>query len=218
MIIIALMLFGVFVAYTYIGFQTSKFHYASDFTYVLFKFRILLGTVALGYFATMLSNFYISFPLIGTYLDAFTSVVSVGFVRNLLAMISTIWITFALAMLPFNHTVFNVEDDSINEERTKSLTELHHMVYGIPFYVMFVVFSLNLFFFLIALCVRDEEVKSWADSEGDEGGWMRFPPLKKLAENWKKVRPTLGFHFYVTADNADEADSITSNVNWFKWQ
>ena len=123
MIIIALLLFGVFVAYTYIGFQTSKFHYASDFTYVLFKFRILLGTVAMGYFAAILSNFYSSFPFIGTYLDAFTGVVSVGFVRNLLALISTIWITFALAMLPFNHTVFNVEDDSINEERTKKHTK-----------------------------------------------------------------------------------------------
>ena len=214
MIVIVLLLFGVFVAYTFIGFQTSKFHYAADFDYVMFKFRVLLGTVALGYFGAILSNFHDKLPLIGRYVNALANVVAVDFVRNLIALISMIWITFALAMLPFNHTVFNVEDGSINEERTKSLTQLHQLVYGMPFYALFVIFSLNLFFFILAICVRDEEIEEWTD--GGEG-WTSFPPLKKLSANWQNIRPTLGFHFYVPEEGEEGGEGITSKVSWFKW-
>lgn len=197
MLVIVALVLGIFISYTFIGFQTNKYNYSADFSFIMFKFKILLGTIALGYFTAILSNFYDSFPIemCGKIINAIMNVVAIDWIRALIAFISSIWVIFALAMLPYNHTVFNVEDNSIDVDRTNQLKQMHQLVYGTPFYVLFIIFSINLFFFIMALCVRNDEMKEWINDTNST--WKQYPPFPRLIENWQKVRPSFGFHFYV---------------------
>lgn len=203
MLIIVALVLGVFISYTFIGFQTNKYNYSADFSFIMFKFKILLSTIALGYFLTIFSGFYNKFPLIGNLINAVLNIVMIDWVRALIAFVSSIWIIFALAMLPYNHTVFNTEDNSINKDRTDKIREMHKLVYGTPFYVLFIIFSINLFFFIISLCVRndgDEEMSAWVDNP--EGTTFDYPPIKKLVNNFKNINPSFGFHFYVAEESS----------------
>lgn len=211
MLVIAVLIFGVLVAYTFIGFQTTTYKYAADFDFLTFKFRVMLGTIALGYFCTILSTFYTFFPVLGRFIDVFANTLSTTIMRNFVAFLSVIWMTFALAMLPFNHTVLNVEDGSVNDERSHDLMKLHQLVYGLPFYTLFMFFAINLFMFILAMCVRNSEVNEWISSES---GWAEYPALKKLTSNWKNLRGTLGWHFYIDDPAAGNEEG---NVSWFKW-
>ena len=190
---IVLILIGVFTAYTFIAFQSQTHKYAGDFTYIMLKTGMIIATVSVGYFSFLFSGHQRKFPLIGPYVAALQETVAVPIVRQLVLLISALWFVLAVSLLPFNHTVYNAADMTVNEPRTRQLMTAHRIVYTAPFYILFVLLMLNIFFMLVALCVRDEENVEWIANS--EAKYAEHPVLKKITSNWKHMNMNLGFFF-----------------------
>ena len=191
--VIVMLLLGIFTAYAYIAFQSQTNHHAADFKFILFKTTIIVSTMSIGYFSFLLSGNQAKFPIIGSYVAAIQEVVTVPAIRQIVVFVSAVWFVLALSLLPFNHTVYNTLDDSVNAARTAQITTMHRLVYAVPFYIIFVVFSINLFFTLIAVCVRDTENVEWGES--DDRRYRKHPVLRKIQSNWKNMNMNVGFFF-----------------------
>lgn len=198
---IVIILIGIFTAYTFIAFQSQAYKYVGDFRYIMLKTGIIISTISVGYFSFLLSGHQRKFPLIGPYVASLQEAVAVPIIRKLVLLISAVWFALAVSLLPFNHTVYNAADTTINEPRTRQLMTAHRIVYTAPFYILFIILMFNLFFMLVALCLRDEENAEWfANSEAK---YAEHPVLKKITSNWKHMNMNVGFFFDRPESNAN---------------
>ena len=205
-IIIILFLLGLITAYVFIALNQSKYTFSGDYKFVMFKFAILISTIALGFLTTAFSPYIESFPMIGSKIAGLYRIVDYNVIKKIILYISCLWFIFAIALLPFGHTIISTETGIVDNDRTKQLTIFYSAIYTTPYYILFTLFSLNLFFFIVSLSDWNH-AKSYEGELGEKNETFNdyFQKVKQKMEN---IKPTLGFYFH--RDNGEGSSDTNS--------
>lgn len=136
-------IFALCTSYMFITMNNSSYSYIADYKFILFKILIVISTIALGFFTTVLSCTLYATPLkdaIAAY-DFTTN----HLVQTFLLYISSIWMALAIALLPFNHTVYDAATGAVDVDRTQQLHVVQQTVYSGPYYMFMILMGFFLF-------------------------------------------------------------------------
>jgi len=210
---IVLYLFALCTSYMFITMSSSKFNYTGDYKFVGFKALIVISTIALGFFITAFSCFIYALP--------FQSVKNFDFTRNHLVKtfmiyLSSVWMALAVALLPFGHTVYNVDNGAVDKDRTGQLNIMHQVVYTGPYYLFMILFSIMLFIVFVAVGhTYNRTPWKYVENGGDGGGSMK--QVAKIMKYAMGVRSTFGFYFRLDKDKynkmTEDMGQSTTNGN-----
>ena len=195
---IVLYIFALCTSYMFISLNASKYNYAGDYKFILFKLQILIATIALGFFVTLFSCFVYALP--------FKSVRSFDITRNhlvqtFLLYFSSVWMALAVALLPFGHTVYNTESGAMDKDLSTQLNIMHQVVYSGPYYAFMTVFSVMLFVAFVAIGHTYNHTP-WKHTEGGTSGSVRN--IFKVLKYAMGVRSTFGFYFRLDPDKYEK--------------
>ena len=221
--VVIVFLLGLITAYLFIAFQARKYVFSSDYTFLFFKFGMVISTIALGYFTTLFAPFIENCPWIGpTFHTGLTNAMESSHCRLFLKMLSGIWFCFAMALLPFGHTIINAETQDVDRERTQQLQMFYRTIYAVPYYLMMIVFSLNFFMFVVAIGMSNDKDSGDGDMGEQAGGGEsdtvrpRTPKHnlgggassigEALRTSFTTITPTIGWFFYHRNGGGDEGD------------
>lgn len=119
----------------------GEYSYVGDYKFILFKVMIVISTIAMGFIITMTSPAYYMGPWDFVHdLDMTKNVV----VTTFLIYMSSIWLTLAVALLPFGHTVYTGNTNNIDMERTTQLNAVQRAVYSGPYHILMILMSFGL--------------------------------------------------------------------------
>lgn len=196
-VIVVLFVLALCTTYVYIAMQASTYVYVGDYKFVMFKVMMVVSIIAMGYLTTMLSYSYKNLPFIGEKLaEAVLNMMEDHegkhrIARTFLEYLSGIWFVFAVALLPFGHTVHVAGTQQIDVDRTSQLLMMHQTIYSGPYFLMMLAFSLHLFLFFFAIGNYNERLSG---ERGDDTDFSHLPtPLTDVM----KIVPTCGWFFYV---------------------
>lgn len=201
-IVFILFLTAIFTSYAFMSLMQSKYQYAGDYRFVFKKFGSLLSVVALGYFVTLLFPLVAKFPFKGKQMHSVLSSV-VDFADPILKYVSVIWFVFAVALLPFGHSVINTDTQELDEDRTQQLSTFYSVVYNMPYYVLYLAFAIVMFFTAVAI---GEAIRKEGTPDDDVSA---DPFVKILKGSYENIHSTVGFYFYHPSDGG-EGDAGTS--------
>ena len=103
----------------------------------------------------------------------------------------------AVALLPYGHSVVDTSTGELDSERTDQLTIFYSVLYGMPYFVLQIVFALTMV--LAAVAIGD----SFRKVGQSEGTTPKFH--ETLRKSFADIRPTIGFYFYHTGDDTDRS-------------
>lgn len=192
---IVLYIFALCTSYMFITMNSSKFNYTGDYKFVGFKALIVISTIALGFFLAVFSCLVYALP--------FQSVKDFDFTRNhlvktFLIYLSSVWMALAVALLPFGHTVYNVDNGAVDKDRTGQLNIMHQVVYTYPYYLFMILFSIMLFV-VFAVVGHTYNQTPWKNDDGSGGGGS-MKQVANIMQCAMGVRSTFGFYFRLDSD------------------
>ena len=204
-VIVILFIFALCTSYVYIAMNASTITYVGDYKFIMFKLMITVSIIAMGYLSTWFSSCYANLPYVGGPVASglkqlFEQEGTDGkpqntIVRTFLEYLSGVWFVFAIALLPFGHTVYQTNSENIDMDKTNQLKMIYQAVYSGPYYFMSIVFSFHLFlvFFAIANCnhklQENNEEKDMKDTIKES--------FSALARHTHSIVPTCGWFFYI---------------------
>ena len=197
---IVLYIFALCTSYMFISLNASKYNYAGDYKFILFKMQILISTIALGFFITLFSCFIYALP--------FQSIKNFDITRNhlvqtFLLYFSSVWMALAVALLPFGHTVYNMENGAVDKDLSTQLNIMHQVVYSGPYYAFMVLFSVMLFVAFIAIGHTYNHTP-WKYVEGGSSNNGSIRNIFKVFKYALGVRSTFGFYFRLDPDKYEK--------------
>lgn len=199
-----LFIFSLCTAYMFLAMNGTDYTYVGDYKFILFKVMITISTVAIGFIITITSVAWYSIPGLSNYDISKNTVVC-----TFLMYLSSIWISLAVAMLPFGHTVYIAGTNNIDQERTAQLNAAQQAIYSGPYHILMIFMSVNLFVFALVLGIRYFRSYSLTQTFGEE-----------YATSWKKMmhqlRPTFGCYFTVGSIGQDGATQWRQIANGFR--
>ena len=173
---------SMITSFLYISFNQTKYTYTGEYTFVFKKLAIIFATISIGYLNTIFFPCIKKIPHGDTIYNGLSYVLESKIIQNLLKQISTLWLIIALALLPYGHTVINVETNDLNKERTDQLNNFYSVFYIIPYYLIFIIFSIIMVCFIISI----GEVTKQPDNEN----------IRELLESsYNGIQSTVGFYF-----------------------
>lgn len=196
---IVLYIFALCTSYMFLTLNASKYNYAGDYKFILFKTQILISIIALGFFTTLFSCFIYALP--------YSSIKSFDITRNhlvqtFLLYFSSVWMALAVALLPFGHTVYNTENGSVDKDLSAQMTIMHQVVYSGPYYAFMTLFSVLMFIVFIAIGHTYNHTP-WKYVEGDSNnGSIRN--IFKVFKYAMGIRSTFGFYFRMDKDKYEK--------------
>ena len=183
-----LFIFSLCTAYMFLAMNGTDYTYVGDYKFILFKVMITISTVAIGFIITITSVAWYSIPGLSDYDISKNTVVC-----TFLMYLSSIWISLAVAMLPFGHTVYIAGTNNIDQDRTAQLNAAQQAIYSGPYHILMIIMSVNLFVFALVIGARYFQSGNKPSLAKAFGG--------PYAESWKKMmdnlRPTFGCYFTV---------------------
>jgi hypothetical protein len=188
-----LFIFALCTSYMFISMQSAKYTYVGDYKFILFKVLIVISTIALGFFTTVFSCavYAIDVRKIKEFVTNFDFTRN-HIVQTFLLYISSIWMSLAIAMLPFGHTVYAVGTGAVDVDRTQQLLAVQQTVYSGPYYIFMILTSIFLFIFFV-VAGHTYNTRPWGvDAETPENSMKVIANTLKSAVN---ARPTFGFYF-----------------------
>lgn len=190
-IIIILFLLGLVTAYVYIALNQNKYTFSGDYKFIMFKFAIIVSTIALGFFATAFAPFIEQFPYIGTKIAGLYKIIDYPIIHSVIEYLSSLWFIFAIALLPFGHTVVNTDTKIVDNDRTQQLSIFYSAIYATPYYILMTLFSFNLFFFIVS--VSDWNHATPYDTNKINPSFSDY--RKTVVDEIGDIKPNLGFYF-----------------------
>lgn len=186
-----LFIFSLCTAYMFLAMNGTDYTYVGDYKFILFKVMITISTVAIGFIITITSVAWYSIPRLSEYDISKNTVVC-----TFLMYLSSIWISLAVAMLPFGHTVYIAGTNNIDQERTAQLRAAQQAIYSGPYYILMIFMSVNLFVFALVIGAR-----YFMSGQNGEKLSLKTAFGGSYADSWKKMmhhlRPTFGCYFTV---------------------
>lgn len=184
-----LFIFALCTSYMFLSMNGGDFTYVGDYKFILFKVMIIISTIALGFLVTMTSPAYYMFPI--------ETIVQWDMTKNVvvttfLLYLSSIWLSLAVALLPFGHTVYIGNTNNIDEERTLQLNAIQKTVYSGPYHVLMILMSIGLMVLVIALLYRMHR------AEGSISGTF-YDIGEAYSSMLSKLHATFGCYFTVGA-------------------
>ena len=182
--------------------NANTLNYAGDYKFVLFKTMIVVSIISVGYLSTWFSVCYAYLPVVGPKVasglksifeqDGDDGKPSNTILRTFLEYLSAVWFIFAVALLPFGHTVFHTESQQIDVDRTNQLRMIHQTIYAAPYYFMMLIFSVHMFLFFFALGSSNHQLPG-----GEEENKERPNILTHMSKYSMHITPTCGCFFYI---------------------
>jgi hypothetical protein len=193
-IVIVMALMGMFASYIYVLFSQSKFTYAADHRFVFKKISSIISIIALGYFITL---FFPALSKLHTAAKLYEAIDRcMDSLSPFLKYLSAVWFIMAIALLPFGHSVVNVETNILDEQKTQQLDAFYSVFYASPYYFFQLSFSVILL--LVAITVGESFRTNSEDTAESDGDSLSI--AKTIRKSYNEIRPTLGFFFYHTKD------------------
>jgi len=179
---VVLFLTSMITSFLYISFNQTKYTYTGEYTFVFKKISIIFSTISLGYFNTLFFPFIKKIPYGDTIYDGISSIMDSKVVQKILQQISTFWFIIAIALLPYGHSVINIETNQLDIKRTEQLNNFYSVFYSLPYYIIFIIFSIIMLCFVITL----GEITKQPDDEN----------LGQILQtSYKGLKSTVGFYF-----------------------
>ena len=201
-VIVVLFILALCSSYVFLAMNTNTLNYAGDYKFVLFKTMMVVSIIAIGYLSTLFSVCYAYLPVVGPKVAAGLKTIfeqdgddgqpSNTLLRTFLEYLSAVWFIFAVALLPFGHTVFRTESQQIDVDRTNQLRMIYQTIYAAPYYFMMLIFSVHMFLFFFTLGSQNHQLPG--NEQEDQG---RPGVLKDMRTFSKKITPTCGCFFYI---------------------
>lgn len=121
----------------------------------------------------------------------------------------------AVALLPFGHTVYMVDNGAVDKDRTGQLNIMHQVVYTWPYYLFMILFSIMLFVVFVGVGHTYNQTP-WKNADGSSsGGSMK--QVVKIMKCAMGVRSTFGFYFRLDNDKykkmTEDMGQSTTNGN-----
>jgi hypothetical protein len=165
----------------FLSLQSFKKYYVADANFLGSKFVIFFSTIAMGYFITLLGNGDITREL---YLSPGVGIGPEGIFDGLyqnspvlfqiINLLSIFWLFAAIALMPFNHTIINSDDMTIDSDQTNFFKKMHTYIYQYPFKIINILFALTLTLFVYKFCYeyifRSENATTNLDANNIKGG------------------------------------------------
>lgn len=197
---IVLYIFALCTSYMFLTLNASKYNYAGDYKFILFKSQILISIVALGFFSTLLSCFFYALPYWS--IKYFDKVIRNHLVQTFFLYFSSVWMALAVALLPFGHTVYNTENGAVDKDLSAQMTIMHQVVYSGPYYAFLTLFAVLMFSAFIAIGHTYNHTP-WKYVEGDSNnGSIRN--IFKIFQYAMSIRSTFGFYFRMDKDKHEK--------------
>lgn len=198
--VLILVLFSL-ISYTILLYSARTYRMASDYTFFFYKLAIILAVIGMGYFSTLFSLFHEYVPKI------YGQVAVVRFFKILkyfdypFMIISCMWLTVAIALLPYGPVVVHNDTETVDQEKTAALYSVYQAVYVYPFVIMLVVFFLNATIFLAAC---GDHTSPYNQTKIN---------LDEVYRKFRTINPMFGFYFNTDApatdpDGGDDASSV----------
>lgn len=184
-----LFIFALCTSFMFLSMNGSDYSYVGDYKFILFKVMIVISTIAMGFLLTLTSPAYYMIP--------FEPILKWDLTKNVvvstfLLYLSSIWLSLAVAMLPFGHTVYIGNTNNIDTERTLQLNAVQQTVYSGPYRLLMILMSVGLMWLVVMLMVR-----MWM-AEGDLSRTFGNI-ITGYTEMFSKLHATFGCYFTVGA-------------------
>jgi hypothetical protein len=189
-----LFLTAIVTSYLFVSFNQASYSYAGDYTFIFKKMAIIISTISLGYFTTLCFPLIKQIPKGDILYSGIDGLFSSTVVQTILKYISTVWFIIAIALLPYGHSVINTETHELDDERTEQLKMFYSVFYAIPYYVLFITFSICMVFVVVAF---GEISRARSEEDGESMGQI-------LSTSYSGIRSTVGFYFKHDATDAQE--------------